>query len=591
MDALPRTDHRTRRRMTLPESLRRRLPPALLALSVAAAFGRTVSYPFITHDDPDYLHGNPVVAKGLSAEGVAWAFRSLELSNWHPLAWLSHMADVSLFGFDAAGHHAVNVALHAFAALLLYSALAAFTGARGRSLAAAALFALHPLRVEAVAWVSERKELLCATFLLLALHAYGRYARRPSAGRYAALLCAFALSLLSKPTAVTFPFLLLLLDYWPLRRFPFSPPGEGAEGEEGRPAVASTGRLLAEKAPLLLLSAASSAVTWVAQARGGSVGEAIPLSLKLENALVSAAAYLGKSLFPSSLSFFYPHPSILGETVPPWKWGGAALLLAAVTAAALRERERRPFLLVGWLWFLGALVPVSGVVTVGLQSMADRYTYLPAMGLSVAAAWTASSLLPSGEGGRKAGTALAVAASLLLAVAAWRQAGYWRTPSVLFEHAVAAGGDSSRSRELLGTAYLAEGRFPECAQALEASLRMYPLSTKAWRNLALCRSAEGRHADAAEAYRGLLRIVPADLEGWNELGKAWGKAKRYDLALEAFRKVTELAPRSGEGWYNRGAAALLAGERREAEESLGVLASLDPAAARDLAALIPAEGK
>ncbi|HSN92229.1 MAG TPA: glycosyltransferase family 39 protein, partial [Anaeromyxobacteraceae bacterium] len=363
-----------------PPGRARLLGALALAAGTLLLYAPVAGFEFVHLDDNRYVIDNPRVRGGISWDGVLWAFTTLHASNWHPLTWLSHMLDVELFGVRAGPHHLVNALLHAVDAALLFLALSRMTGARGRSLLVAALFAVHPLHVESVAWVAERKDVLSTLFGLLALLAYARHAERPRAGTYLAVVLAFAASLLSKPMWVTFPFLLLVLDFWPLRRMAGSGPADGGDAL-ARP-VLPLRRLLLEKLPLLALSAASSTVTVVAQGRGGSLaGLELPVPVRLANAAVSYVGYVRMTLWPADLAVFYPF-----REVGAWEAIGAAALLAAATALAIRRARAFPELAVGWLWFAGTLVPVVGVVQVGSQALADRYAYLPSAGLFLAAA-------------------------------------------------------------------------------------------------------------------------------------------------------------------------------------------------------------
>jgi len=344
----------------------------LLAVGTAAVYLPVRSFDFCGFDDDAYVSENALVRQGLTPRGVAWAFTTFRAANWHPLTWLSHMLDVSLFGMEPGAHHLVNVAFHAANAVLLFLVLRGMTGALWGSAAVAALFALHPLHVESVAWIAQRKDVLSAFFFLLMLSAYLRYARSPSRGRLAAVTALFALGLLAKPMLVTAPFVLLLLDFWPLGRFGGAHPDPGTL-PAGHPPAVGVRRAVLEKVPLFLLSALSSVVTVVAQSRGGAMvpADALPFGARAANALVACAAYLWKTFWPAGLAVYYPHTK--GE-LPAWKIAGAAALLSALTGIAVREARRRPYLAVGWLWFLGMLVPVIGLVQVGGQAMADRYT-------------------------------------------------------------------------------------------------------------------------------------------------------------------------------------------------------------------------
>jgi len=389
-----------------------------LGLLTLAVFGPTVRYSFLDYDDDAYVLTNPHVLTGLTWQNVGWAFGSTHASNWHPLTWLSHALDCQLYGRRASGHHLTNVLFHLTNTLLLFGLLQRMTGSLWRSAFVAALFAVHPLHVESVAWIAERKDVLSAFFFLLTLWAYVRYVERsegggrksdvrgpwsfghlPSSVFYLLSVGCFALGLMSKPMLVTLPFLLLLLDYWPLRRFPFSagkPEIRGSRGKERRsrvPAPASTlnpqpstlPRLLAEKLPFLALAAASCLATAFAQKKGGAMLSLreFPFRLRLANALVSYARYLGKALWPEQLAPFYPNP----VHWPGWQVAGAGMLVAAASIAVIALARRAPYLFTGWFWFLGMLIPVIGLVQVGSQAMADRYMYLPAIGLFLVAAW------------------------------------------------------------------------------------------------------------------------------------------------------------------------------------------------------------
>ncbi|HEY5996106.1 MAG TPA: hypothetical protein VIU29_03755, partial [Candidatus Deferrimicrobiaceae bacterium] len=366
-------------------------PPFMVALVpvllVAAVYATVGGFAFVTFDDPGYVTANDLVLRGLSLDGIGRAFAEFRFANWHPLTWISHMADVSLFGAapsSAGAHHLVNAAFHAANSALLFLALQAATGTTAAPLLAAALFAVHPMHVESVAWVSERKDVLAGFFGMLTLCAYVRYARRRSAGRYILVLLAFVSGLMSKATLVTMPFLLLLLDIWPLGRI--SPIASDDAGPSD--GIAPVGRtfpqqrlreVLLEKIPLLALSAMASAVTIAAQRAGGAVTDLgdIPLSLRLSNIAVSYARYLAKAVWPAHLAALYPMP----KSIPAWEVAGGAIFLLGMTAAVLRLGRRRPCLFVGWFWFLGAMVPMIGIVQVGRQAMADRYAYLPFIGL------------------------------------------------------------------------------------------------------------------------------------------------------------------------------------------------------------------
>ena len=422
---------------------------------------------FINLDDPYYVTANPQVLPGITRAGLAWAMTANVASNWHPLTLLSHMLDCQLYGLHPTGHHATSLLLHLANVLLLFAVLRGMTGAAGRSAAVAALFAVHPLHVESVAWVAERKDVLSALFWILAMGAWARYARAPSLGRYLLVFLLMALGLTAKPMVVTLPFALLLLDVWPLDRL-----GLGWK------------RLAVEKLPLLALSAASSLITLRYQETSLVPLGVVPWRLRAANALVSYAAYLGKLFLPRHLAVFYP----IQPAIPAWEVAGAAVLLIAITVLAIWRARREPWLLVGWLWFLGTLVPVIGLVQVGRQAMADRYTYIPSIGLFLAVVWSLAEL------GRAHRAALATAAGIvILALAATTrvQIGYWSDGATLFRHALAATDDGNYLAHIgLGKALMGEKDWDGAAAQFRAVLARYPYMGEARAGLETVRKEE-----------------------------------------------------------------------------------------------------
>jgi Flp pilus assembly protein TadD len=457
------------------------------------------------------------------------------------------MADVSAFGLDAGRHHLVSLALHAANALLLFAALLRLTGAFGRSLLVAALFAVHPLHVESVAWISERKDLLAGLFWMLGLLAWAEYARAPSRARYAAVFAAMALGLLAKPMLVTFPFVLLLLDRWPL-------------GRAGGPAAAR--RLVLEKAPLFALSAASCVLTLLAQ-RGGSAVvpvDALPLPVRLANAPLAWAGYVGKAIFPARLAVLYPHSG--GFPGLP-ALAASAALLAALSVAAFLARRRAPAVPVGWLWFLGTLVPVIGIVQVGYQSMADRYAYIPLIGLYVAAAWGIPALLPDRH--RRHAWALAVPAVLALAAATHVQAGNWRDTRTLFEHARAVVPENWLAECWLGRIEASEGNEERAAGRFRRALEILPGIPEAENGLGEILMRRGRTAEAVARFRSAVASRPGYAEAWANL--AFGLAAGGDLdgAARSLEQALRADPDSPGTLSNLGYVRWLQGRTREAE--------------------------
>nr|MBA2431551.1 hypothetical protein [Chthoniobacterales bacterium] len=391
---------------------------ALVAL-VWGVFGQTLWHGFVDYDDNIYVYDNPQITSGVTWQAVKWSFTEPHARNWHPLTTLSHLAEWQLFGANAGGHHFTNVLLQSAAAVALFLVLRLMTGAFWRSALVAAVFAIHPLRVESVAWISERKDVLSGLLFILTLGAYLRYVRQPSVRRYALVLLVFTLGLLSKSMLVTLPFVLLLLDRWPLRRF------EAVQSWRDR----ALRTCLLEKLPLLALSAAVSAVTLLVQKHGGLQAEAMPLGMRVTNAILAYATYIRQLFWPANLAPFYPHTA--GEA-PVWQIAAAAVLLLGITALAIICWRTRPYLATGWFWFVGMLVPVIGVVQVGSQAWADRYTYLPHIGLLIAVVWTAAEILSRFRIRRVVVAGSATVVLVALAVTAWAQTSHWRDSEALW---------------------------------------------------------------------------------------------------------------------------------------------------------------
>jgi tetratricopeptide (TPR) repeat protein len=536
-------------------------------------------FEFTNYDDTLHVTANPYVRQGLTAAGIGWAFRTFQAGNWYPLTWLSHMADVSLFGLRAGGHHLTSLLLHAANAVLLLLLLRRATGALWRPALVAALFALHPLHVESVAWVSARKDVLSTLFFLLALLAYLAYARRPAPRAYAAVVGLFALGLMAKPMVVTLPLVLVLLDLWPLDRWQLSR-ADAAWGARCRRAARAE---LLEKGPLLCLAAAIGAITVIAQRAGGAVKSlaSYPFGVRLENALVSAATYIADLFAPVRLAVNYPHP---GAGLAGWRIVAAAVLLVAVTALALRCARRAPSLPFGWVWYLLTLAPVIGLVQVGDQARADRYTYLPQIGLLVMLAWVlgeARSVVS-----RATAAAGSVAALVVLAALSRSQLEYWRDSIALFSHTVAVTTDNvvaqvnlgialaeaGRTEEALGhyrealrlnpqesdaltntgIVLAAQHRDPEAIALFERALRMTPGSAAAHYNLATALQRAGRDAEAVRHYRQALAITPDDADAHNNLGALLGAAGAHAEALEHFLRALALAPELEDVRFNAG---------------------------------------
>jgi len=521
-----------------------------LSLLVLAVYGQTGNHAFITLDDAEYVYRNPHVRDGLSMEGVRWAFTTFHAANWHPLTWLSHMTDVELFGLDAGWHHLVNMALHLANAVLLFLVLWRMTSGLWQSALVAVLFAVHPLHVESVAWVAERKDVLSTLFWLLTMGAYLDYVRRPGVARYLLVAVLFALGLMCKPMLVTLPFSLLLLDWWPLGRL-------------SRPVVA---RRVLEKAPLLALSAVSCVITYMAQGSGKAITtiKHVPFGVRVSNALVSYVAYLWRTVWPASLSVFYPHPASVRAGIPAWEVAGAALLLAGLSFLAFRERHRRPYLAVGGLWYLGTLVPVIGLVQVGGAALADRYTYVPLIGVFIAAAWGVPDLLSGRSWRRLALTVAGGATVAALTAAAYVQAGYWRDSVTLFSRSLAVTERNWMARTNLGIAYDELGRTREAVRQYREALRIDPEYAEAWYDLGISTEKLGDPKEAIGYYREALRLDPEFAEAWYNLGVSTEKTGLQREAMEYYRNAVRSDPEFAKAWYNLGLGHARMGEVEEA---------------------------
>ena len=509
------------------ELLRRpRVLAALLFALTLALYWRTGEFSFLNYDDDVYVTQNAGVRGGLSWDGARWAFTTGHAANWHPLTWLSHQLDVELSGLDAGAHHRTNAVLHALNAALCLLALSALTGASVRSALAAAFFALHPLRVESVAWVAERKDLLAGSCAFACLWLYARYARAGGRARYAACLGTFAVGLLAKPMLVTLPCVLLLLDVWPLRR------------------VRVSYGVLREKLPFFLLAGVSALVTLLVQRAGGAFGsaDAIGFEARLANALHAGGLYVWKTLVPAGLCAYHPHPALAEPPLGPWSagaWGGLALLLA-LSALAARLRRRVPYAIVGWLWFVGMLVPVSGLVQVGLQGWAERYSYLPSVGLGIALVWAASELAERARL-RTAGVALALVLLAALALASHRQTGAWRDSRTLFEHAVLVD-ESAVAHVNLGRALEESGDVGGAGEHYARALELRPSLSGARVNLARVRKAQGRRDEARAELERALADDPALGPAHAELGLLLSELGEDAAAVLHMRRAVELDP-------------------------------------------------
>jgi protein O-mannosyl-transferase len=515
----------------------------LLFAVTLAVYSRVGHFDFVNYDDPEYVTDNFHVRSGFTWQGLAWAFTAFHASNWSPVTWLSHMADCQLFGMRSGWHHWSSVLLHAAAALLLFAALKRSTLARWPSAWVAFLFALHPLHVESVAWIAERKDVLCALFWFLALWCYARYAEQPGVGRYLLVLVAFCLGLLAKPMIVTLPFVLLLLDFWPL-------------GRANRCAV------LWEKAPFLLLAAGSAAVTFLAQRQGRAVRSlaVMPFGLRIENAVVAYARYIVKMFWPANLAVFYPYRSVL----PAWQIAAAGMALVGITVLAVRRARSHPYLAVGWFWYLGTLVPVIGLVQVGAQSSADRYMYVPMIGLAIMLAWGAADFVYRRPRARTAIAVSAAAACSACLVLTWFQLGYWTNSGSLFQHAVEVTTDNHIAHNNLANYYLVHMRDREALGHIYQALRIKPSYPEAHTNLALVLRRLGEFDKSEREYQVALSLQPASAEAHSGYGALLVAQGRNNEALREFSAAVELRPEYADGHYDLGRVLAALGRADEA---------------------------
>ena len=518
-----------------------------LAVLTWVVFGQLLQYDFINYDDPRYVYENTNITKGLTIGGIAWAFTHIHSMNWHPLTTISHMLDCQLYGLKPGAHHFTNVLLHSIVAILLLLVLQRMTGGPSgtgsiwRSAFVAAVFAIHPLRVESVAWIAERKDVLSGVFFMLTLLTYFRYVRVRSIGHYLTVLFMFALGLMCKPMLVTLPFVLLVLDYWPLGRIR----GQKSDVSGHENLV----MLVVEKIPLVGLSAISSVVTFLAQR--GAVGwtEQLPVLARINNAVVTYAAYMWQMLWPVKLAVFYPHPE---SRLPLWEIILCLLLLIGITAAAVVLRKSRPYFITGWLWYLGMLVPVIGLVQVGWQGRADRYTYLPQIGLYIAITWGIADVTAAWRWQREiltAGTAIVVG---LLSWRASVQASYWRDSETLFTHALAVTSNNDVAENNLGIVFLQKGQLDEAISLLKSAVDLRPDNSPAHENLAKALLQKGQVADALVHYRKLLELQPDNMEVHNIVGTVLVQQGQIREGVEEWQKVLEIQPDNGNALNNLG---------------------------------------
>ena len=519
-------------------------------------FGQTVRYDFVNYDDNTYVYANPLITSGLTVSGAIHAFIGKHAGNWHPLTTLSYMLDCQLWGRHASGHHLTNIALHTIAVVLLFLILLQMTGALWRSAFVAAVFGVHPLRVESVAWISERKDVLSGVFFMITLGLYVRYVRHSSVGRYLAVIISFVLGLMCKPMLVTVPLVLLLLDYWPLRRF---------QGSQVRGQKSIVRGLVVEKIPLFALSAAAAGATLWAQEKSMIQIERLPFIWRVGNGLVAYLTYIKQMIWPARLAVFYPHPA---KTLPAWEIGLAIILLLLATAGAIALRRKRPYFLTGWFWYLLMLLPVIGLIQVGAQAHADRYTYLPQIGLYIFLAWGITDICrASVSDANRTGTAfhrnalqrriLGVTASVAIILLAWCahiQASYWRNGESLWSHAIAVTSENFIAHGGLGQFLLDHGRLDEAIDQFQIALNIDPRYPIARTNLGIALSKKGRVDEAIAHFQTVLGDYPNDAKTHENLGTALAKKGESQSAIAAFEKALSIQPLDPSAHYNLGMA-------------------------------------
>ena len=567
-----------------------------LIVAILAVFWPIKNFPFISLDDGGYVTENPQVLNGLSLKGVIWAFTTKHASNWHPLTWLSHMLDIELYEVNPGGHHLTNLLFHLANTLLLFWVLKWMTGTLWRSGFVALLFALHPLHVESVAWVAERKDVLSTFFWMLTMGAYVHYVHQTSLRRYLLVFLSFTLGLMSKPMLVTLPFVLLLLDYWPLGRLQIAskviriPHNKTySNSTNGSPSLL---HLVWEKVPLFVLSIVSSLLTVVAQWKGGAVSSlgALSLEVRVANALISYVSYIGKIIWPARLAVQYPYP----ERFPLWQVAGAGFFLIGVSFLVVREARRRPYLGVGWLWYLGTLVPVIGLVQVGAQTMADRYTYIPLIGLFVMMVWGIPEFLTGWRYRRMVLPASATLVMVLLMILTRTQLQYWYTGITLFRHSLDVTIDNYLSHNSYGVALAAQGKNEEAIVHYKESLRIRPYFADTHLNLGNALARQGKYQEAIDHFTKALSLRPDFVKAHNSLGVALAHQGRYEEAITHYKEALRIKSDYAEVHNNLGVILARQGKTQEAMTQYHQALQMKPAYADahyNLGNLLARQGK
>ena len=565
-----------------------------LAIATLMAFWQVNKCDFIYFDDQNYVTENNHVKNGITLDGIRWAFTTNQSSNWHPVTWISHMLDVQLFELQPRWHHLTNLLFHIANTLLLFFVLHRMTKTRWESAFVAALFALHPLHVESVAWVSERKDVLSTFFWMLTMGAYCLYVERPGLRRYLLVVLFFALGLMSKPMLVTLPFVLLLLDYWPLRRFQQIPSDQRirnksaekqrgtsknkhATGEEAKAATPAGPRsqwklirtLLREKVPLFALAVLSSIVTYGVQQKAGTV-QPWPLSVRIANAFVSYSTYIGKTIWPTDSAVLYSYPLSL----PSWRVFGSIFLLTAITITVIWKARRAPYLAMGWLWYTGTLVPVIGIVQAGIQARADRYTYIPLIGLFIIMAWGISELSKKQRYRKEAFFSLATGVLVCLCIVTWTQVRYWRDSFTLFEHALNVTDNNYAAYFNRGAVNSHVGNDTQAMGDYNKAIEIYPQYAEAYNNRGNTYLRLSNYKQAIEDYDKAIKINPNYAKAYSNRGNTYLGLSNYEQAIGDYDKALSINPDYARVYANRGLAYSKLGHYGQAIEDLKTAARL-----------------
>ncbi len=541
-----------------------------LIVATCLVYGQVLEFEFVQYDDTEYVTQNPQVKAGITSASIKWAFTSIHASNWHPLTWLSHMLDVTLYGLNPGGHHLTSLLFHIANTLLVFFVFKKMTGALWPSAFTAALFALHPLHVESVAWVSERKDVLSAFFFFLTLGAYHNYVYHPTAGRYLGVILLFVLGLMSKPMLVTLPGVLLLLDVWPLQR------ADVAHSPKDSHAIfrKSVWWLLAEKIPFFFLSGVSSAVTFYAQQHGGAIKSLafIPFSSRIANALTAYTGYLAKMLMPFDLAFLYPHPIV----IPGWKVGGAIMILASLSVLAVVKIKKNPYIFTGWFWFLGTLVPVIGLVQVGSQAMADRYTYIPLLGIFLWMAWGWQDFVSRRRFSHQITAFIAGLVIVLCMALTWRQAGFWKNSIPLFEHALEVTSGNFIAHYNLANVLAKQGRTEEAVLHYHQTISINPDFADAYINLGNVYQMQGQTGEALSQYLQAVKRIPENAGLHYNLGLVYEKQGEIEKAIAHFQKAVVLKPDYEAAYFKLGLALFQKNDFDGAAKNFKAVLHLNP---------------